>query len=90
MVQVVIHNMSTIAVITGSLLTSRTTYKIFCGARTIEKAQQAIDSIKVDAKEGDILVPIVIDLGSDETIAAAKKVIEAEGKVDILVNNAGE
>ncbi|KAK5734161.1 hypothetical protein LTR17_009144 [Elasticomyces elasticus] len=70
-----------------------TGYHVLVGSRDITKAEKAIeqlvadDSVKV-SKEN--LVPILIDVNSDESIQQAAKTVEDKyGKLDILMNNAG-
>ncbi|KAK6349938.1 hypothetical protein TWF696_006196 [Orbilia brochopaga] len=89
----------TIVVITGAntgigyeavkaFLSSSTPYHVFVGARNTEKLDNAIQSF------GDTgihkLVPLQIDLLSDESIAAAFKQVSSEvDYIDVLINNAG-
>jgi NADP-dependent 3-hydroxy acid dehydrogenase YdfG len=92
----------TIVVLTGSnsglgyetvksLLASSVPYKIYCGARSLDKARKTVDSLSSAKKPADILVPLVLDVSSDESIAAATKTVaEADGRVDVLINNAGK
>ena len=66
-------------------------YTVLMGSRSLEKAETAISTLKekYPNSKSDIL-PIQVDIESDETILAAfKQVEEKHGKVDILINNAG-
>lgn len=74
------------------LLISDKPYKIYLGARSPAKAQSAIEALKAETgyKGPNEVVPLIVDITSDESIAQAAKVLEAEGRVDVLINNAGE
>lgn len=74
------------------LYNSEKSYKIYLGARSLEKAQKAIDSLKSETGYSgpNEIVPLVLDVDSDESIAATTKVLQAEGRVDVLINNAGK
>ncbi|WVW84205.1 hypothetical protein I302_106235 [Kwoniella bestiolae CBS 10118] len=96
---------STIVLITGTntgigyetalqlLKSTKETYKIFVGARSLEKSVGAIDRLKQE--EGaestkSTLEALVVDLEDDESIQKAYEEVEEKvGKVDVLVNNAG-
>lgn len=95
--------MASVVVITGgnsgvgyqiikSLLKSDRQYKIYLGARSEAKAQSAIDTLKEETKYtgSKEVVPLVLDVDSDGSIAAAAEVLKGEGRVDVLINNAGE
>ncbi|KAF2172055.1 hypothetical protein M409DRAFT_62881 [Zasmidium cellare ATCC 36951] len=69
-------------------------YTVLLGARDITKGQRAVEQIlsneSTNVQKGDIL-PVQIDLSSDESIAAAVRVVEERfGGLDILVHNAAE
>jgi NADP-dependent 3-hydroxy acid dehydrogenase YdfG len=56
----------------------------------LEKAKETIDSLASEKKAAHTLVPLVLDVSSDESIGAAVRIVEAaDGKVDVLINNAG-
>jgi NAD(P)-dependent dehydrogenase (short-subunit alcohol dehydrogenase family) len=66
-------------------------YTVLVGARSTEKANDAIKSIRADDSSVSeaSLVPLVIDLNKDDTISAAAKHVESTyGHLDILINNA--
>lgn len=66
-------------------------YGIIIGARSLSKAQDAINEIQNEfSSSSNKLTPVVLDLESDESIENAyDQVNDAFGKVDALVNNAG-
>ncbi|KAK4508282.1 hypothetical protein PRZ48_002020 [Zasmidium cellare] len=67
-------------------------YNVLLGARDINKGEKAVQGILSDKStnvDKDNVVPIQIELTSDESIAAAVKVVEeAYGRLDVLVHNA--
>ncbi|WRT66624.1 uncharacterized protein IL334_003583 [Kwoniella shivajii] len=73
------------------LRSTKTTYKIFVGARSIEKASSAVVSLKDEAKDTKSDVsPLVVDLEDDESIKKAFEEVSGKiDKLDVLVNNAG-
>jgi NAD(P)-dependent dehydrogenase (short-subunit alcohol dehydrogenase family) len=77
--------------IVRSLLQSNTAYTLLLCARSMAKAEGAVNELKegyVDSRSE--VVPMVVDIESDESIAAIAKEVEARyGRVDVLVNNAG-
>ncbi|KAL4804069.1 hypothetical protein BDV18DRAFT_166254 [Aspergillus unguis] len=66
-------------------------YTVIAAARSISKAQDAIDEIQKEfPASSNTLAPIVIDVESDESIQKAFEQVQAKyGRVDALVNNAG-
>jgi NADP-dependent 3-hydroxy acid dehydrogenase YdfG len=74
-----------------ALLQSPTTYTILLCGRSMAKAEGAVKEMKQAYPSSKTeLVPMVVDIESDESIAAiAKEVQEKYGRVDILINNAG-
>lgn len=95
---------SLIAVVTGTnsgigfqivqqLLASAKPYIVYCGARSLEKSKSGIQKAQ-EATKGSgqtRLLPLVLDVDSDESILSAVKEIGKEhDHVDILINNAGE
>ncbi|OCF60930.1 hypothetical protein L486_00574 [Kwoniella mangroviensis CBS 10435] len=73
------------------LLSHNETYKIFVGARSIEKSQQAIKQLRQEATQTKSeLEPLVVDLEDDESIKRAYEEVDRKvEKLDVLVNNAG-
>ncbi|EXJ85315.1 hypothetical protein A1O3_05990 [Capronia epimyces CBS 606.96] len=64
-------------------------YVILLGSRNPERGHEAAGSITSLAK-GTSVVPLVIDIDSDESITrAAQRVDETYGRLDVLFNNAG-
>ena len=74
-----------------ALLQSTKDYHIFVGARSTEKANGAIDSLKKECPESrSTMEPLPVDLSSDESIEKAfEEVKMSPGYLDVLVNNAG-
>lgn len=72
---------------------SARSYHIILGARSIDKAHAAIESlksIKIDNDPPSTLAAVQIDLESDASISAAFEVIQkTHQRIDALVNNAG-
>ncbi|KAJ5213457.1 Short-chain dehydrogenase/reductase SDR [Penicillium cf. viridicatum] len=74
---------------TAQQLASTGQYNLLIGARSQEKAEEAIK--KLQESSVDIsLTSIIIDLDEDESITAAAKFVQDRfGSLDILINNAG-
>ncbi|KAL4949527.1 hypothetical protein BDW69DRAFT_174222 [Aspergillus filifer] len=66
-------------------------YHVFLGARSLQKAQDAISAIQKEfCSSSNKLTPIVVDIEFDESIQKAYHEVEAQvGKLDALINNAG-
>ena len=66
-------------------------YDIIVGGRSLEKVEEAINSLKMANKEStSTLSPLQIDISSDESITKAFETISSSfDRVDVLVNNAG-
>ncbi|KAL4940176.1 hypothetical protein BDV06DRAFT_213706 [Aspergillus oleicola] len=66
-------------------------YHVFVGARSLQKAQDAISAVQTEfPSSSNNLTPIVVDIESDESIQKAYHKVEAQfGKLDALINNAG-
>ncbi|KAL4877762.1 hypothetical protein BJY04DRAFT_209668 [Aspergillus karnatakaensis] len=66
-------------------------YTVLVGARSTQKAQDAIAAIQGEfPSSSNKLVPIVLDIESDESIQNAYEAVNSQfGRVDALVNNAG-
>ena len=75
-----------------ALLNSTKEYNIFVGARSSEKANGAIESLKKECPSSkSTMEPISVDLVSDESIEKAfEQVNKSLGYLDVLVNNAGK
>ncbi|EXJ93745.1 hypothetical protein A1O1_02138 [Capronia coronata CBS 617.96] len=70
------------------LAAEQTDYVILLGCRNPESGHKAAGSIASLAK-GTSVVPLVIDIDSDESITrAAQRVDESYGRLDVLFNNA--
>ena len=74
-----------------ALLQSTKDYHILVGARSMEKANGAIDSLKAECPQSkSTMEPLPVDLSSDESIEKAfDQVKKSPGYLDALVNNAG-
>jgi NAD(P)-dependent dehydrogenase (short-subunit alcohol dehydrogenase family) len=66
-------------------------YTVIVGSRSLSKAEDAISSLKTEFPAStNILVPLTIDIESDESIQSAADEVESKfGRVDALINNAG-
>ncbi|KAI1621844.1 hypothetical protein EDD37DRAFT_497740 [Exophiala viscosa] len=63
-------------------------YIILLGSRNLENGKKAASTI-VDLAKGTSVVPIAIDIDSDDSVhEAATKVQETYGRLDVLFNNA--
>ncbi|KAH8897566.1 short-chain dehydrogenase [Thozetella sp. PMI_491] len=65
--------------------------KVYIGARSVSKAESAIQEIKEanPAIKEDKLIPFVADLGDLRAVrAAAQSLLQSENRLDILVHNA--
>ncbi|WWC91835.1 uncharacterized protein L201_006782 [Kwoniella dendrophila CBS 6074] len=74
-----------------ALLKSTSSYKIFLGARSVGKAQDAINRLKGEIGcQNSEIYPVVVDLEDDESIQSCfQSVSRKTGRIDILINNAG-
>ncbi|WWC61900.1 uncharacterized protein I303_104486 [Kwoniella dejecticola CBS 10117] len=74
-----------------ALLQSSQTYKIFLGARSAEKANEAIRTLKEQIPDSKCQqVPVIIDIEDDRSIADLYTKIKSETEtLDVLINNAG-
>ena len=74
-------------------LASTNNYRLLIGSRSLAKAEDAIRQLRAEAAnkiDGSTLVPVVLDVANDDSIAAAAKSISDKfGSLDILINNAG-
>ena len=74
-------------------LASTNNYRVLIGSRSLAKAEDAIRQLRAEAAnkiDGSTLVPVVLDVANDDSIAAAAKSISDKfGSLDILINNAG-
>lgn len=77
--------------IVKALCASAHQYQIIMAARSISKASTAIDEMqKLHPKSHTKLVPLALDIESDESITAAASYVEQKhGVLDVLINNAG-
>jgi len=77
--------------IVKALVASKTLYHIIIGARSEEKAKQAISAAKEHAPNtASELSSVQIDVQDDDSIESAFKEVEKKfGRIDALVNNAG-
>ncbi|KAL3463619.1 hypothetical protein BJX64DRAFT_287359 [Aspergillus heterothallicus] len=74
-----------------SLYSADRPYTVIVGSRSLSNAEEAITSLKVEFPSSkNTLVPLTVDIESDESIAKAAEEIETTfGRVDALINNAG-
>jgi len=64
-------------------------YTILLGSRNLENGEKAASTI-TNLASGTSVVPITLDVDSDDTIDAAAKKVQADyGRLDVLFNNAG-
>ncbi|KAF2669151.1 NAD(P)-binding protein [Microthyrium microscopicum] len=66
-------------------------YKVLLGARSEEKARDAVQKILTEDNtiDASLIEPLSIDLDNDDSIAAAAKLVDSKfGHIDILINNA--
>lgn len=66
-------------------------YVILMGSRSLDKAKDAISKLQseVSTSKSEV-VPVQIDIESDDSIANAVKEVESKyGRLDTLINNAG-
>ncbi|WRT66642.1 uncharacterized protein IL334_003601 [Kwoniella shivajii] len=73
------------------LLKSDLPYHIFLGARSDEKSNKAIETLKQEVPyTTSELTPAVVDLESDDSIERAFKAVQTvTDRIDVLINNAG-
>ncbi|ORY03680.1 hypothetical protein BCR34DRAFT_573403 [Clohesyomyces aquaticus] len=73
------------------LLKSDVPYTILMGSRSVEKANEAISTLKTEAPESKSeVVPLQVDITDDASIDRAYEEVKGKwGRVDVLVNNAG-
>ncbi|KAJ0414146.1 hypothetical protein BJY00DRAFT_295629 [Aspergillus carlsbadensis] len=66
-------------------------YTVIVGSRSLSKAEDAISSLKAAfSTSKNTLVPLTIDIESDESIQTAAEEVETKfGRIDALINNAG-
>ena len=78
--------------IVKALCSSKITYEIILGGRSIARAEQAAKDVLAQIPSTQSRIhPIQIDLEQDNSIEAAFEEVEKTfGKLDALVNNAGE
>ncbi|KAG4444042.1 hypothetical protein IFR05_000502 [Cadophora sp. M221] len=71
------------------LFASQPNYHCIMGSRSLEKGQEAVESIRSSNSTSSISL-VQLDITSDASIAAAVKEIKVKhGHLDILINNAG-
>ncbi|KAM5523899.1 short chain dehydrogenase [Fusarium oxysporum f. sp. phaseoli] len=76
--------------IVKAVCSSDTEYEVLVGGRSIQKAEQAITSLKEQFPSSH-LHAIQVDIGDDASIVAAFEHVKTKyGKLDALINNAGE
>ncbi|KAL2848295.1 hypothetical protein BJX68DRAFT_238839 [Aspergillus pseudodeflectus] len=65
-------------------------YTVIVGSRSLSKAEDAISSLKTEFPAStNTLVPLTVDIESDESIESAAAEVEKFGRIDALINNAG-
>lgn len=73
----------------ASQLAQTGNFHVYLAARTIDRAQEAIDQLLKLGIASDILHPVAVELASDQTILAASETVRnAHGHLDILINSA--
>lgn len=74
-----------------ALMQSDRVYRLLLAARTSEKAEKAVASLRQECPQSESTVePLELDLISDESIEKAYDQIKANhGVLDTLINNAG-
>ncbi|PRP81685.1 hypothetical protein PROFUN_01192 [Planoprotostelium fungivorum] len=74
-----------------ALYTSATPYEIFLGSRSLEKAEEAIKTVKALSSDSrSNITPVQVDVSSDDSISQAFDAISSKtGHLDVLINNAG-
>ena len=73
-----------------ALLSSEREYHILLCARSAEKAEAAVESLKSQASKSNV-TPHVVDVTDDQSIERLFQDVERDhGRVDVLVNNAGK
>jgi NAD(P)-dependent dehydrogenase (short-subunit alcohol dehydrogenase family) len=75
-----------------ALYASPEAHTIIMGSRSLDKAAEAISTLKSEIPESKSeIVPVQIDIESDASMEAAFKTVESQfGRIDALVNNAGK
>jgi NAD(P)-dependent dehydrogenase (short-subunit alcohol dehydrogenase family) len=75
-----------------ALYASPEAHTIIMGSRSLDKAAEAISTLKSEIPEPKSeIVPVQIDIESDASMEAAFKTVESKfGRIDALVNNAGK
>lgn len=75
-----------------ALLQSKKSYLVLMGSRSLDKAHDAIQSLKAEVPEtSSTIEPVQIDVANDDAINKAYELVKAKyGKIDALVNNAGK
>lgn len=66
-------------------------YHVIVAARSLSKAESAIESLRSSSKIQGTLSPLELDVTSEPSIHAAVQKVSADfnGRLDILINNAG-
>lgn len=74
-----------------ALYSSKTSYEVIIGSRSVGNGENAIALLKKDTPgSSSSLTTILVDISSDESIVKAREKISSRfGRLDILVNNAG-
>jgi hypothetical protein len=75
-----------------ALYASPEAHTIIMGSRSLDKAAEAISTLKSEIPESKSeIVPVQIDIESNASMEAAFKTVESQfGRIDALVNNAGK
>ncbi|KAI1616503.1 hypothetical protein EDD36DRAFT_137141 [Exophiala viscosa] len=74
-----------------SLCQSEKAYTILLGGRSLEKANAAVENVRVDFPQSASTVKAIqVDIEDDDSISRAYEQVDSEyGRLDILINNAG-
>jgi len=77
-------------VVKALLNSTKASYHILMGSRSLSKAQLAIDKLQGEVKTSNTVEAVQVDLTSDESIESAFEHVKAShDRLDVLVNNAG-
>jgi len=77
-------------VVKALLSSTKASYHILMGSRSLSKAKLAIDKLQGEVETSNTVEAVQVDLTSDESIESAfEHVKTSHDRLDVLVNNAG-